>query len=71
MKFLPFVRRRFPSKPNPADVRPKLTPDDNCKIVVKRDNSGNPKQIEFSGKCSKNEIEIAKQHLNLDIPPQD
>ncbi len=37
---------------------------DNCKIKIKNNNGS--KEISFSGTCSREEIQIAKENLSLD-----
>lgn len=51
--------KRFPPPKKPK------TENDNCKIKIKKTASG--EVIEFSGKCSKEQIEIAKPHKGIDL----
>ena len=39
-------------------------PDDGCKIKIKQ--KGDTKTIEFSGQCSKEQLEMAKTNLGAD-----
>ncbi len=51
----PFARREF-KRPTMAGSR-----EENCKIRIKNTSRG--KEIEFVGKCSKEQVEMAKQNL--------
>lgn len=59
-----------PFRPQPVPqmrmVKPKK---ENCKIKVKK--IGNSRQIEFSGNCSREQIEVAKNNLNLEDEKSD
>ena len=46
------------------DIQEKKPPrpkDEGCKIRIK--NTSNGKQIEFSGKCSREQIEVARENI--------
>ena len=66
-----FNRRkmRFPyprtTPMKPPEQRAPIKENDNCKIKMKRDTDGKIKELSFSGKCSKTEVDIAKQQLGL------
>ncbi|MBA7623838.1 hypothetical protein ES703_31237 [subsurface metagenome] len=51
------IPNRFPKQPQ---RRPE---SEGCRIKIKRGKDGKIKEIETSGKCSKQEVEIARENL--------
>lgn len=60
-------KRRIPVEVQRQPQRVPKKQDDGCKIKIKKTSAG--KQIEFEGKCSKEQIEVAKQQLNDGYEP--
>ena len=51
----------------PQNIEQKPAPkNEDCKIKFKRDSNGRAKEVEFRGKCSKEEIAIARESFETE-----